>query len=285
MMGAARARAATERQRPDCTMRRPVEPQHSSAERTPGTVENTLFGGRVRLLQPRVGYRVNVDTLLLAHFAAGARQSARMVVDLGSGVGALALAFAHLANVGRVALVERDATLTELAEKNLASARVTGAVHVADLEHGGLPRPLRGVADVVVSNPPFFAASATRPPLDARRRAARTGPLGPFLEAAAAAMGRRAHAFFAYPAPALPELLAASQRAHLVAKRLRLVHAFASSPARLVLVELRQAKPGGLVVEPPLVEWAARGERAPEVAALLEGASRHRRGAAGSDAD
>lgn len=239
-------------------------------------MEDSLFGGAVRLLQPRTGYRVNVDTLLLAAFAAGVRTSARAVVDLGSGVGALSLGFAHLAEVRRSELVERDAPLASLAEKNLAGAGMAGNVHVADLEHDGLPRVLRGVADVVLSNPPFFAALTTRPPRHARNRSARMGPLEPFLRAAVGAMGRRAHAFFAYPAPALPELLAASHRANLVAKRVRLVHAFASSPARLVLVELRQAKPGGLVIEPPLIEWAAPGERSPELVALL-GARKRRR--------
>jgi hypothetical protein len=49
------------------------------------------------------------------------------------------------------------------------------------------------------------------------------------------------------------------------------VHAFADCAARLALVELRRAKPGGLVVEPPLVEWTARNVRSPEVGALVEG--------------
>jgi hypothetical protein len=49
------------------------------------------------------------------------------------------------------------------------------------------------------------------------------------------------------------------------------VHAFAHSEARLSLVELRKAKAGGLVVEPPLVEWTAKGVRTPELEALVNG--------------
>jgi tRNA1(Val) A37 N6-methylase TrmN6 len=74
-----------------------------------------------------------------------------------------------------------------------------------------------------------------------------------------------------YPAPALPELLAAAAASNLVAKRLRFVQAFVTSPARLALVELRRAKPRGLVVEPPLVEWNAPSVRSAEVAALVAG--------------
>jgi tRNA1(Val) A37 N6-methylase TrmN6 len=84
-------------------------------------------------------------------------------------------------------------------------------------------------------------------------------------------MGRRAHAFFVYPAPALTEMLVAARAADLVPKRLRLVHAFAESPARIALVEFRRAKPGGLVIEPPLIEWTAKGKRSPEVERIIRG--------------
>jgi tRNA1(Val) A37 N6-methylase TrmN6 len=53
----------------------------------------------------------------------------------------------------------------------------------------------------------------------------------------------------------------------LVPKRLRFVHARNDEPARLALVELRAARPGGLVIEPPLVEWLGR-RRSPELSWL-----------------
>jgi tRNA1(Val) A37 N6-methylase TrmN6 len=212
---------------------------------------------------------VNVDTLLLAQFAVLGRPKARRVVDLGAGVGALGLAYGFLGAAARLDLVERDPALARLSEQNLSRAGFAGAAHLADLEHDGLPPPLRGTADVVLANPPFFPESAGTTARPAKR-GARSGPLGPFVVAAAAALGRRGYAYFAYPAPALAALFEAARSAKLVAKRLRFVHAFASSPARLALVELRRAKPGGLVVAPPLVEWMGKEVRSPEVRALVE---------------
>jgi tRNA1(Val) A37 N6-methylase TrmN6 len=248
-------------------MRRPPPARDSAGASS--HVEDTLFGGRLILLQPRTGYRVNVDTLLLAQFAALGRPKARRVVDLGAGVGALALAYGFLGSAARLDLVERDPELARLSGQNLSRAGFAGATHLADLEQDGLPAPLRGAADVVLANPPFFPESAgttARP----GKRAARSGPLDPFLVAAAAALGRRGYAYFVYPAPALAALFDAARSAQLVTKRLRFVHAFAASPARLALVELRRAKPGGLVVDPPLVEWTAPRVRSPEVRALVE---------------
>ena len=48
--------------------------------------DDALLGGRVRLLQPRKGYRVAVDAVLLAA-AVDAAENAR-ILDLGAGVGA-----------------------------------------------------------------------------------------------------------------------------------------------------------------------------------------------------
>jgi len=233
----------------------------------PGSVRDALFAGRLLIWQPVRGYRVNVDTLLLASFAAARRPRARAVVDLGSGVGALGLCYAFLGDAARIDFVERDNGLSVLAERNLADLRLAGSAHVADLTTEGLPRELRARADVVLSNPPFFEERARRGGSDG----ARSGPIAPFLRAASASLGRRAAAFFAYPAAALPELFTQAGATGLVPKRLRLVHAYPVSAARLALVEFRRAKPGGLVVDPPLVEWASRGVRSPELAALVSG--------------
>jgi hypothetical protein len=50
-----------------------------------------------------------------------------------------------------------------------------------------------------------------------------------------------------------------------------MVHSFVDRPARLALIELRRARPGGLVVEAPFVEWSAPGVATPEMNALSLG--------------
>ena len=251
-------------------MRRRPPSHDSTPERALEAVRDTLFGGALALWQPSRGYRVNVDTLLLAAFAAGGREKARRVVDLGSGVGALGLAYAFMATARHIDFVERDAALVELSRRNLLETRLPGDAWATDLEVDGLPRDLAGRSDLVLSNPPFFEVATARPSRTAAD-GARRGPLLPFLRAANAALGRRAIACFAYPAAALPEFFARASEVKLVPKRIRLVHAYATSSARLALVELRRAKPGGLVIEPPLVEWAARGIRSNELDALVSG--------------
>jgi tRNA1(Val) A37 N6-methylase TrmN6 len=230
---------------------------------------DALCGGALTLLQPRAGYRVNVDSVLLAAFARRGRV-AKVAVDLGAGVGALGLLALRMGAARSVVLVERETELVRLARENLAANAVPGSVIERDLERQGLPPSLAQRAELVLCNPPFFPAASGTP--SQRATVARGGELAPFVRAAQRALsGPRTRAAFCYPAAALPELLACARDARLVAKRLRLVHARTDSPARLALVELRIAKPGGLVVEPPLVEWQNGRTRSAELARLVNG--------------
>jgi tRNA1(Val) A37 N6-methylase TrmN6 len=234
-----------------------------------GVTHDTLLGGSIRLVQPVRGYRVNVDSLLLASFAA-VGQKARLAVDLGAGVGVLSLLLGQSGAAARFALVEREAELLELARQNIAHAKLEATLHAIDIERQRLPRELVGQADLVVANPPFYAPDEHRSARHPLARAAKHGSVTPFVTAAAQALvGSRGRAAFVYPARSLPALLEASQRAGLVPKRLRFVHPHHEAAARLALCELRRARRGGLVVEPPLVEWSAPGRRSAELERIV----------------
>ncbi|MGC4094687.1 MAG: methyltransferase [Polyangiaceae bacterium] len=223
----------------------------------------------MRFLQPEHGYRVNVDSLLLARFACVGR-TAQLAVDLGAGIGLVALLLAHYEAARELVLVERESELAALARDNLTRASVRHRVCELDVSAPELEQEFARKADLVVSNPPFYTEGEHRAPADQRRVRARLGELGPFLTAAEMLLsGPKARAIFVYPARSLSQLFECAQRVRLVPKRMQLVHAFAERPARLALLELRRARPGGLVVEPPLIEWQATGVPTPALAELM----------------
>ena len=227
------------------------------------TTTDTLLGGALRLLQPKTGYRINVDSLLLVGFAGERR--VELVVDLGAGVGALGLLALQRGIAKRALLIEADAKLVALSRENLARGGFEGEARELDLTRSKLRQ---SAVPLVLCNPPYYPAHSHRPAQSAAKAAARSGELAPFLSAASRLIARKTgRALFSYPAPQLPELLALAEQAGLVAKRLRFVHAREDQPARLTLIELRAARPGGLVVEPPLVEWLGR-RRSPELLRL-----------------
>lgn len=229
---------------------------------------DAVLGGRIRFFQPRTGYRVNVDSILLARFSARGPQ-ARLCLDLGAGVGPISLVLQHLGAAREHALIESGEALLSLARKNLREAGARARFFSTDLGTARLPPELVGACDLVVTNPPFFEETAHRSSADASRRRARFGALRPFLTAATMALGgRRARLCLAYPARALGDLVLLAATERLVVKRLRLVHAFSERPARLALVELRRARPGGLMVEPPLIEWLRPRVPSPELSEI-----------------
>ena len=70
------------------------------------TTEDTLLNGRIRIRQPARGYRVNVDTLLLA--AAIETKDGARLMEAGSGVGAGLLSIARRNENVTLVGVERD---------------------------------------------------------------------------------------------------------------------------------------------------------------------------------
>jgi len=123
--------------------------------------EDGLLGGRVRLLQPRRGYRVAVDAVLLA--AAVDAAAGESILDLGAGVGAVGLCLARRVAGCRVVGVEVQAALAALARQNAElnglADRVRTIVH--DLAHD-LPEELASF-DHVATNPPYLAAAVADP--------------------------------------------------------------------------------------------------------------------------
>jgi len=153
-------------------------------------------------------------------------------------------------------MVEVDPALAKLAEQNAVSNGWVDRIHVLRADVSDVTALPAGAADLVVCNPPYVELGRGRAPAPARARA-RSGPLHVFLDAARRLAGRRARVFFVYPAIEATTLLSELRTRGLEPKRIRAVHGRAEDQARVILVECVAGRPGGLVLEPPLVETGA----------------------------
>jgi tRNA1(Val) A37 N6-methylase TrmN6 len=136
--------------------------------------DDAVLGGRLSILQPRVGHRAGHDAILLA--AAIAATAGDHAVDFGAGVGTAGLALAARVNGVSVTLVDIDSNLVALARENAAKNRLADRISAVTLDVTAPELGARDLAprsaDHVLMNPPFNDPSRQHVSPDARRRRA-----------------------------------------------------------------------------------------------------------------
>jgi tRNA1(Val) A37 N6-methylase TrmN6 len=139
----------------------------------PDVTEDALLNGRLRIRQPARGYRVNVDTLLLAATLPPERIGGGRIVEPCCGVAAalLAVATAYQGS-GDIEFVgiERDLAYAQLARENV---ELNGQAHRTKIVEADAldPHADFGLFDRVFFNPPYDSADEGRPPAEGKRAA------------------------------------------------------------------------------------------------------------------
>jgi len=170
--------------------------------------EDGLLDGRVRLLQPRGGYRAAIDPVLLA--AAARLGPEARVLDLGCGTGAAALCLAARRADAQVWGIERQPEYAALARRSAELSGLAARVTVAEgdaLDRAAVPA---GSFDAAIANPPYFLSGNPAP--DAGRAAAHHGgaaDLTLWVMAAARALKPRGGLTLIHQAERLDDVLAA----------------------------------------------------------------------------
>jgi len=224
----------------------------------------------LRVIQSPRGFRFGMDAVLLADFAAP-RPGSR-VCDLGTGTGILPLLLLGRAENIACDAVEIQPDAADRARRTMALNGLEGriTVHCRDLKDVRAFLP-HAAYDLVVCNPPYSREDAALLSPNAALRVSRTEgecTLEDVIRSAAYLVKGRGRFVFMLPAPRLPEAIGTLKQHRLEIKRLRLVHATASHPARLALMEaMRDVRPG-LVAEPPLIVKNPDGTDTEEIARI-----------------
>ena len=130
------------------------------------TTDDCILNGQIRVRQPRDGYRIGTDAIMLA---ATIQMKSGRLLDMGAGVGGVCLAVAHRLPGINITAVEIDPVSHHLLEHNIAQNEHATRIRPLLADVLSLPPVMAGAFDNVVSNPPFhhYADSPAR----SRRRA------------------------------------------------------------------------------------------------------------------
>jgi tRNA1Val (adenine37-N6)-methyltransferase len=245
-----------------------MEKQDSTDE-----TRDTLFEGKLSVIQSRAGYRFSIDALLLARFAV-VRKGNR-VIDLGTGNGVVALILASSEPSLKITGLELQA---EMAERAARSAALNGLSDRVSIVQGDVRAPERifsaGSFDIAVCNPPYRRLASGRINPNGEKRVARheiKANLSDFVRAAAYLLRRGGAMAVVYPATRMTDLIQTMREEALEPKRVRLVHSFESSEAALVMAEGIKEARSGLKIMPPLVVYTDERKYTPEMSAILAG--------------
>ena len=225
------------------------------------TVEDLQLGG-LRLIQKKNGFRLGMDSVLLADFAYVRRED--RVGDFGTGTGALPLLLWGRGKGARYEAIEIQEHLAETAARTMILNGLEERVRVFARDAGDAGLFLeQNSLDAIVCNPPYGEpGSVLLNPMNERSvsRHQKEDTLQRYLKAAYRTLKGRGKIALVYPAPRMLGLMRLMQEAHLEPKRFRLVYPRANQPANLVLVEgVKDAKPM-LHPMPPLVVFEENGD-------------------------
>lgn len=237
---------------------------------------DTLFGGKLRIVQEKDGYRFSLDAILLAGFV-WLRRGER-VIDLGTGVGIIPLILGKRGEAAeQIVGVEIQEKLTELAQRNVLINGLEDLIHIVlgDIRCLDDEFPPAGF-DVVVTNPPYYRVASGRINPYVQKAIARhevTCTLDDVLQSTRYLLKEGGRIFVVFPAQRAITLLGSLRNAALEPKILRWVHPREGEEATFVLTEAYKGGGEGVEVLPPLFIYSHDGTYTPELQRLYSDAT------------
>jgi tRNA1Val (adenine37-N6)-methyltransferase len=223
---------------------------------------DSLFGGKIRVVQERDGYRFSVDALLLAGFV-WLRRGER-VIDLGTGVGIIPVILGKRGDGAReIVGVEIQQKMAELAKKNVLLNGLESLITIAHEDIRNLKNTFSPACfDVVVTNPPYYRVPSGRINPRSQKAIARHElecTIDDVLLVVRYLLREGGRVFVIFPAHRSITLFHYLRESALEPKMLRWVHSRHGEEAKFILVEGYKGGREGVKVLPPLVIYSDKG--------------------------
>lgn len=236
------------------------------------TIEDLQCSG-LRLIQKENAHRFGEDSVLLANFVSSffaSKNKTLRVFDLGCGAGVISMLLAAKLPYSVITGVDNSSEAISVFSRNIIlnglSARIDALLYDWKEISAGTTKEK---ADIVVSNPPYFtfgSGTVTSKTGRINARSADPGEEGALASAAAYLLKSGGTAFFIYRSIKFVELISSLRENELEPVRLRFIHPFKDSRAKSFLISARKSgKPGGMIIESPLVIFDSIGVYSDEV--------------------
>ncbi len=220
---------------------------------------DTFFENQIRIYQPRNGYRYSMDPVILA--AQVMPSPGCKIIDIGCGCGIIPLIIGFRYKNVHIIGIEIQSQLAELATKNITGNQMSDRIQILnkdirtttsfDIHFFDSP----GVADIIVSNPPYKKKDTGRLNPNIQKAMARHEiklELSQFFSSARRLLKPRGQILFIFPADRLQDLVPDLSSHGFQLDWIQFIHTKKNKPAKLILVSGIKDGHGACIVRPPL---------------------------------
>ncbi len=226
------------------------------------------------LIQRTDGLTFGTDALLLAAYINRGEKS--LALELGGGTGIISLLLATRNKIKHVECVEIQPTFADIARRNVEENDLGDRVKVTCTDIRNHKSYGERELDIVFSNPPYMRTDSPECATEEKQIARHEvcGSIYDFAGAASKKLKWGGRFFCVWRPDRLSELFDALKINGMEPKRMTTVHATASLPPSMVLVEAKRgAKPGMRVTQPLIIggDLASRSDSPDMCYILTEG--------------
>ena len=239
---------------------------------SPEVTCDEIFSGKLRLLQPMNGPRVNLDTILLAHWVKY-RSGHVNFLEAGCASGAVSLILALRFKNVNITGIDIQENLIKLAQENAINNFLDSRVKflTGDLRDKNLLA--REYYDSVIINPPYESLSRSRTSPILERSIARleiSCTPDDVAEMSARVLKSKGRLFAIFTSERLPIFINSMLAKNLIPKRLRPVYPSINNNSGVFLLESIKDGGEGLTLLPPLIVRDESGNYTPEILRAYE---------------
>ncbi|MDD6310580.1 MAG: tRNA1(Val) (adenine(37)-N6)-methyltransferase [Firmicutes bacterium] len=228
--------------------------------------------GNIKLYQDDDGFRYGIDAVILADFANSIKPSAKSIVDLGTGNGAIPFILSHKNKKCHITGIDVQEKAIELANKSREDNGLEDRLTFINKDILDI-QDLYGSADVVVSNPPYVAKGSGIINDKSGKFIARqetTAEFRDFAKAAARLLGDKGDFFIVHRPSRLTDIILSCAEFRLEPKTIRFVVPKKGKEPNIVLIHCRLGGGRELKYLPELCVYNEDGTYSTEIETIYE---------------